>query len=419
MADDAHTRTAAFAAAADLTRHLKWILPVAAIAAAWIVAGSLLWPTDVPDNLRLPDLDPRRYFDPADIDEARDYETFTTINAILSTIVLIAVLALYARHGERFTRESAAGRIGTGMLLGMLGFAFVWFAQLPFGVVQLWWDRRHDVSEVGYVDYVVSSWLSLGGVFLFICVGIVIVMALARPFREQWWIPGAAVFVGLGLLFSFVAPYLVPDQESLSNSRLATAAEQLAREQGVSDIPVKVEDVDEFTDEPNAFAAGLGPTRRVILWNTLLDPPFSDREVRVVIAHELGHHSRDHIWKSFGWFALLAAPMALLVAFATRRRGGMYEARAVPLALFVIVVLQIAVSPVQNVISRRYEAEADWVALQTARDPTAQREVFTDLTETSLTDPDPPEWEVVLFGTHPTAMQRIEMAEAWRTRDRP
>ncbi len=373
----------------------------------------------MPGDLRLPDLDPGAFFDPSEVERARDYETFTTINVILSTIALVVVLALYARHGERFTRESAAGRIGTGMLLGMLGFAFVWFTQLPFGLVQLWWDRRHDVSEVGYLDQVVTSWLSLGGVFLFVCVAIVIVMALARPFREQWWIPGAAVFVGLALLFSFVAPYLVPDQSPLRNQRLAAAAEQLAREQGVPDIPVKVENVDAFTDEPNAFAAGLGPTRRVILWNTLLESPFSDREVRVVIAHELAHHSRDHIWKSFGWFALLAAPMALLVAFATRRKGGIYEARAVPLALFVVIVFQIAVSPVQNVVSRRLESEADWVALETARDPRAQRDVFRDLTGTSLTDPDPPQWEVVLFGTHPTAMQRIEMAEAWRARHRP
>ena len=384
-----------------------------------MVIGSVLWPTEVPDDLRLPDLDPRRYFDAADIEKAHDYELFSTINAVLATIVLVVVLFLYARHGERFTRESAAGPIGTGMLLGMLGFAFVWFAQLPFGIVQLWWDRRYDVSEVGYLEYVVTSWLSLGGVFLFVCLAIVIVMVLARFFRDQWWIPGAAVFVGLGLLFTFVSPYLIPQQSTLREARLSDAADQLAREQGVSDIPVKVEDVDEFTDEPNAFATGLGPTRRVILWNTLLDPPFSDREVRVVIAHELAHHSRDHIWKSFGWFALLALPMALLVAFVTRGRGGMYEARAVPLALFVVVVLQIAVTPIQNVTSRRLEAEADWVALETARDPRAQREVFRDLAETSQADPDPPEWEMVLFGTHPSAIDRIAMAEAWRARNRP
>jgi STE24 endopeptidase len=95
----------------------------------------------------------------------------------------------------------------------------------------------------------------------------------------------------------------------------------------------------------------------------------------------------------------------------------MYEARAVPLALLVVIVLQVAVSPVQNIVSRRLEKEADWVALETARDPTAQREVFRDLTETSNSDPDPPAWEVVLFGTHPTAMERIEMVEAWRVRN--
>jgi STE24 endopeptidase len=390
---------------------------LAALAVAAVVVASLLWPTQVPGSLDVPELDPNAYFERSHVDEARAYERFTYINAVLSIVVLLGVLALYARRGERFARESAAGRIGTGMLLGMVGFAFVWIAQLPFGLAQVWWDRRHDVSEVGYLEWIVNSWLSLGGVFVFVCIAIVVVMALARPFRRTWWIPGAAVFVGLGLLFSFVAPYLVPDQHALRDDALARQAKELAREQGVADIPVRVEDVDQFTDEPNAFAAGLGPTRRVILWNTLLGPPFSDREVRVVIAHELAHHSRDHIWKSFGWFALLAVPMALLVAVATRSRGGMYEARAVPIALFVAVALQIAVSPAQNVTSRRLEAEADWVALQTARYPRAQRDVFRDLTETSLADPDPPVWSYVLFDTHPTAMQRIGMAEAWRVRD--
>jgi STE24 endopeptidase len=246
----------------------------------------------------------------------------------------------------------------------------------------------------------------------------VIVMALAKRLRDAWWIPGAAVFVALGLLFTLVGPYMLADVHALRDDRLAAEARRLARAQDVPHIPVRVQDVDEFTDEPNAFAIGLGPTRRVILWNTLLDPPFEDREVRVVIAHELAHHSRDHLWKLSGWLALVALPTAWLIALATRRRGGMYDARAVPLALLVAIVLQIAISPGQNVISRRMEAEADWVALETSRDPRAARELFQELTETSLTDPDPPAWSYIVFDTHPTAMQRIEMVEAWRVHDR-
>jgi Zn-dependent protease with chaperone function len=413
LADDAGARDTR----AHLIRTLKWILPAAAIAAAWVVGVSLLWPTDVPGNLHLPDLDPHAFFGPHQLEEARDYEAFTRINTLLSVVVLVVVLVLYARHGERFTRESAAGRIGTGMLLGMLGFAFVWLAQLPFGLVQLWWDRRHDVSDQGYLDWLVSTWFSLGDLFLAVCVAILIVMALARPLRDNWWVVGAPLFVALSLLVTFTGPFFIPQTRPLKDDQLAADARRFAKEEGVPDIPVRVEDVDEFTDEPNAFAIGLGPTRRVFLWNTLLRKPFSKREVRVVIAHELGHHSRDHLWKLSGWFALVAVPAAWGIALLTRRRGGMYEARAVPLALLAVIVLQIVITPAQNVVSRRYEAEADWVSLGTTRDPRAASELHKELAEKSLSDPDPPGWAFVLFDTHPTAMQRIAMARAWRERN--
>jgi STE24 endopeptidase len=403
---------------AGLIRILKWTLPAAAIAAVWVVGVPLLWPTEVPDNLHLPQIETAAVFERQILEEARAYERFTRVNALVSVVVLLVVLAVYARHGERFARESAAGRIGTGMLLGMLGFAFVWLAQLPFGLAQLWWDRRHDVSEQGYIEWLLTSFFSLGDVFLTVCVAILIVMALAGPLRDRWWIAGAPVFACLVVLLTFIGPWFVFPTRSLEDERLAAQARRLAQEQGVSDIPVRVQDVDEFTDEPNAFAIGLGPTRRVFLWNTILESPFSDREVRVVIAHEFAHHSQDHLWKLSGSFALIALPSAWLLALATRRRGGMYAARAVPLALLVAVALQIAVTPAQNVLTRRYEAEADWVALQTARDPRAAKELHTELAQTSLQDPEPPGWAFVLFDTHPTAMQRIEMVEAWRARNR-
>jgi STE24 endopeptidase len=385
--------------------------------AAWIVAAYLLWPTKVPDDLSLNEPDPSRYFSPSQLDEARDYERFLRINGLLSLVVLIVVLVAYAARGARFTRESAAGRIGTGMLLGMLGFAIVWLAQLPFGLAAVWWERRHDVSELGYVEWVVNSWFALGGVFLFICVAIGIVMALAAPLRHRWWIAGAPVFVALGLVFAFLSPFLLTDLRPLRNESLEATADRYARAQRLPDIPVEVAEVKEFTTAPNAEAAGLGPSRRIILWDTLLEKPFEDDEVSFVIAHELGHHSRDHIWKGFGWYALFALPIALAIAIATRRRGGMYEPRSVPIALLVAVVLQVVVTPAENVITRRFEAEADWVALETTRDPEPAREAFIDLARKSLADPRPPAWSYVLGQTHPTIVQRIAMANAWAARN--
>jgi STE24 endopeptidase len=179
---------------------------------------------------------------------------------------------------------------------------------------------------------------------------------------------------------------------------------------------VRVEDVTDFTNTPNAYAVGFGPTKRIIFWNTLLDGRFATGEIRVVLAHELGHHSRNHIPEGLAWYALFAFPGAWVIALATRRRGGMATPEAVPLSLLVLVVLNLLSTPVYNLISRRMEAEADWMALETTRDPDSAKALFRNFTIESLNDPDPPTWSYVLFDSHPSAEQRTAMAEAWRAR---
>jgi STE24 endopeptidase len=237
-------------------------------------------------------------------------------------------------------------------------------------------------------------------------------MGLAGPLRNWWWIPGGAVFVGLAAIFTLVLPYMIPAQRDAPSS-LVAEADALAEEQGLPPIPVRVQEVD--SEAPNAAAVGLGPTRRVIVWNTLVEG-FEEGEVRVVLAHELGHHSSNHLWKNIAWYALFAFPGAFLIAWATRRRGGMREPTAVPLALLVLVVLQILALPVQNAVIRHLEAEADWVALETTEDPDAARGLFVRFSERALLDPSPPGWSYVLLETHPSVVERIAMAEAWRAR---
>ena len=385
------------------------------LAAAWLGAAALLWPTSVPGGLDLPELDAARFFSGPELDRAESYERVARLITVGGELVLVIVLALYAWRGARLSRESAAGRIGTGMLLGMLGLAIVWLVHLPFDVLALWWQRRHDISHVGYVQFLFGDWAALGAEFLFICFALLIVMVLAGVLGRRWWVAGAPTFVGLGLLFAFLYPYLLP-LERLDDPELRADARSFARQEGLDPIPVRVEEVGAETTAPNAEAAGFGVSRRVILWDTLLDGRFEDDEVRVVLAHELGHHGREHLPKLVGWYALFAMPGAWLIAVATRRRGGMGVAEAVPLGLFVYVALQLAAAPVQNVISRRYEAEADWQALQLTRDPDAALGLFQGFTETALADPDPPRWAYVLLETHPPVLDRIAMVEAWERR---
>ena len=94
----------------------------------WFLAAQRLWRTTVPSGLPLSGRDPHAYFSPAFLARSASYERFLAIDALLAAVVLLVVLALYARHGAGLMRESAAGPIGTGMMLGMLGLGIGWIA---------------------------------------------------------------------------------------------------------------------------------------------------------------------------------------------------------------------------------------------------------------------------------------------------
>ena len=388
----------------------------AGLAAVWIVAAWLLWQSSVVPSLRLPRLDEHRYFSAAQLREAASFGRFSLIDWVLTTLAELVALAVYARKGGRFARESAAGALGTGMLLGMLGFALVWAAQLPFDVAGLWWQRRHHLTHVGYVTEVFGNWLALGGQFVFLCLALAIVMGLAHKLPRLWWAAAAPAFIGLALLFAFINPYLM-STHPLRDPHLHAASLRLERIEHIRRIPIVVEDVHDVTSLPNAEATGLGSSRRVVLWDTLVRD-FTPREVTVVIAHELGHLAHNHIWKDVGWYALFAFPGTLLIARATRRKGGMARPEAVPLSLFVLVALSLLALPLQNAISRRMEAEADWSALEATHDPAGATALFRRFVPTTLDEPNPSSFDYVLLENHPTIMQRIAMAQAWRSNRR-
>ena len=92
----------------------------------------------------------------------------------------------------------------------------------------------------------------------------------------------------------------------------------------------------------------------------------------------------------------------------------MGDPEAVPLSLLVLVVLSLLALPLQNAISRHLEAEADWSALQTTHDPAAATALFRRFVPTTLDEPNPSTFDYFVLENHPTIMQRIAMAQAWR-----
>jgi STE24 endopeptidase len=303
--------------------------------------------------------------------------------------------------------------VGTAVIVGMVILTTLWAVSLPFSVAGLWWQHHWGLGPLDVAAWLDGQWAMLIADAVFGLATIALLVALACRFRRYWWIPGAAVFVALTLLLVFVSGWLdAAGTHPLEDPAVRADIRQIARGEGV-DPTVRVEKDSDWTDEANAFAIGFGPSTHVVIWDTLLDGRFSNGEIAVVIAHEFGHVRHRHVLKGVAWYALFAFPALFVVAQVTRRRGGLRDPANLPLAVLVITLVLLAAAPFQNAVSRRYEAEADWRALQTTHDPASMRTLFERFQRTSLQDPDPPPWAYLWLENHPTLMQRIAMAERY------
>lgn len=398
------------------TRSWTWALALLLAAGAWAWCAHELWGTIVPAGVQLPHVDVHRFFSASLLRRNSSFERFLDVNGLLEMLAPVAVLAVYARRGQSLMRESAAGRIGTGIMLALLGFALVWLAEMPFDLASLWWERRHHVVDEGYLAGLLGSFLGLGASFVWVALAVALAMALAGKMRRWWWVVAAPLFAALALLSALLTPYLITKTHSLRDLPLVAEARKLEAREGVTGTPVLVQNLSGTRTEVNAETAGIGPSQRVVLWSSLLDGRFNRAEIGVVMSHEFGHVARAHVLKRVGWLALLLIPATALVALATRRRGGLGRPEAVPVALFVFVVLELVTLPFWTLVSRRYEVEADWSSLQATHEPAATRHVFQRLASTNLSDPDPPTWAYLLYADTPTLVQRIAMTEAWEER---
>jgi STE24 endopeptidase len=392
---------------------------LAALGVLWVAAALLLWRTEVPD-LSLPALDPRDYFSAAELARIDDYRGVARVLFLVSLVVEIVVLGFFvwkARPLAARLERVGRGRVRTSVLVGLAVVLGVWLAGLPFAAVTLVRRRDFGLTDQGWGGWLLDRLTSLGIQAVLVSIAVAGAVWLAGRLGRRWWIAGAPALAGMAVLFIVVQPLVVQPLfnrfEPLPDERLAGQIEELAAGMGVDVDEVLVADASRRTTAANAYIAGLGPTRRVVLYDTLLDGRFTEGEILVVSAHELAHVERRHLWKGLAWFALLAVPGLFALAWVTNRLGGLGP-RLVPLGLALTFAYVLLTQPLANTVSRRYEAEADWLALQATGDPASGVALEQGFVTTGLADPDPPGWVTFWFGTHPTPMQRIAMAEEAR-----
>ncbi|MBM9461364.1 M48 family metallopeptidase [Nocardioides sp. zg-536] len=272
-------------------------------------------------------------------------------------------------------------------------------------------------------DLVVSELVTVASTSL----AVLALLACVRLLPRLWPLIaglGAAAVVVLG---SFVYPVLVEplfnDFTSLPDGELRTEILQLADREGVDVEDVLVADASRRTTTLNAYVSGIGSTRRVVLYDTLVEstPP---AEALSVVAHELAHAKHDDVVTGtlLGAAGAMVALGLLGLVLPAGGRGAPEAApvepgigvRDIPRLLALAALVSLLASPVQNGISRQMETRADQVALESTGDPQAFRDLQVRLALRSLADPTPPAWSQWWFGSHPTVLQRVAHADAFR-----
>lgn len=300
----------------------------------------------------------------------------------------------------------------------------VWLVTLPLGVWREVVLRRWGLSTQDWSGWLLDEAKGLGVTVVLAGLGLVLLVGIARLWPRWWFVPASLGAAGLVFVMSYVYPVVIEpvfnDFTPMQPGELRTSLVELAADDGVPVDEVLVADASRRTTALNAYVSGFGATRRIVVYDTLLREP--DDEVRSVVAHELGHADNNDVLvgSTIGAAGTAAAVTALALIASSdwlRRRGvdGPGDPVVAATVLALATALTVVGSPVESLVSRQVEARADLHALDLTRDPQGMIDVQENLAVRNLADLDPSWLEYTMFATHPSAAQRIAMAQQWAT----
>jgi len=411
---DAHARVIVY----SVVKRLR--LPVS-IVAALVAAEAAVFLMRPRDGVAPVDAAPQTYFSTAFIERAEDFRSgqlwlYGARLAIEIGLLVYVVRRPPARLRGRFRRPVAAGAITAAALA-----TAITAITLPVSAIS-----RERAKDVGLVTQSWTGWM--GDVAKGVAIEAVIVGAGGavlvfgmRRFGRHWWAPAAAIAVGFGVVMTYASPILIEPLfntfKPLQQGELRSDVLELARKAGVKVGEVYEMDASRRTTAANAYVAGLGSTKRVVLYDTLLRD-FSPDEVRLVVAHELGHVHYHDVPRGLLYLAIVAPFGMFAVARLSERMGPAGGPAAVPAVALSLALMLPALTIVSNQLSREVEARADRFSLELTDAPDALIGFQKRIVVQNVSDPEPPRWVSFLLGTHPTAMDRIGQALAIKDRGR-
>jgi STE24 endopeptidase len=370
--------------------------------------------------------DPAEWFDADEVGRAKSYQRPLTVTNAISLVVsaglLVAIIGF--QLAPWFADWVGAEAWPLRLLVVMVGLMLVYtLAELP---IDIWTTFSHE-NKWGFNTQTPGGFAGdqLKGFVLGLVVQGPLVLALWWLIRstEWWWLAGWGVFFAFSVLLAFLYPIVLMPLFNkftpLEDEELEGRIRGLVDKTGQKVSGVQVMDASKRTTKDNAFFAGVGKSRRVVLFDNLLAQPAA--VIGSVVAHELGHWRRRHVLRGIA----LGATTTLVTFLVLRAASGwdallgwagvesVGDPAALPLVLGVFFGMSSAFGLLRAWVSRAYERQADLDALELTGDYDAFIETMRGLATRNLSDLAPSVWHYVR-ASHPPAAERLQLAQRWR-----
>lgn len=357
--------------------------------------------------------------------KARVYEREKRVFGLVKMFVLVIIILAFYFSG--LSHKLAYMYPDSSIILTFIIYVFCFQASIFMLTLPLdYLSSYSHEHKWGFSNHTVKSWLiEQGKSFLVGLIVMWVVLSLLffimAEFPRFWWLIAGLASALVSVVFSTLFPILVfpifNKYTPIRNKVLIDALEKILSKEGLKSSGFFMEDMSRNTKKENAFLAGLGKTRRVVLGDNLVNN-MSVPEIVSVMAHEVGHYRYKHIWK----FIMMGTFQQIIVFFLLDRImrflfiDFLSGVRA-NLALFPFFVLILGIistflfSPGGNAISRYFEKQADQYALENIQDKSSFSHAIAGLANRNLINAYPEKWMKYLFYSHPPVGERLEMVK--------
>lgn len=354
---------------------------------------------------------------------SRENSRFGVVSNIVNTTLLLCLFALGGfAWMDGYARELSTNHVLIALLFFFMFYVLDWLVGLPFSV----YDTFHIEAKYGFnrstprlfvIDAIKGFFVSL--LIYGILMGLVVWIYGLIP--EYFWIIAWAIVSVLTLILQFLySDVIVPlfnKQTPLAEGKLRTAIESFAQKVGFKLQNIYVIDGSKRSSKANAYFTGFGSRKRIVLYDTLMEQLTTD-EIVAVLAHEIGHYKHRHIIKDISSALILNLMMFYLFSLVIDSKdiaaaaGCDVPSFHINMTVFMLLFtpIQILISLISNILSRKHEWQADEFACQHGLGKYLSS-ALKKMSAQSLSNLTPHPVVVFTQYSHPTLLQRVQHFE--------